>query len=233
MGTLFVISTPIGNLEDITIRSISTVFSVDLLLCEDTRRTGQLLQQLKERYPSLVHTEKETVYMSYYDEVEDKKIPEIVALLLQDKNIGIVSDNGMPAISDPGFRLIRACRERNIPVTVLPGPNAAVTALVSSGLPTNSFFFSGFLPDKEQLREKKLLYIKDHMSGVTAIWYCAPHKLIATLASFISIFGKEQTIVIIKELTKVHEHMWKGTLEESLEYASNQKGEFVLLMHIL
>jgi 16S rRNA (cytidine1402-2'-O)-methyltransferase len=231
MGTLFVIPTPIGNLADITVRSISTLFNVDILLCEDTRRTGQLLQQLRERYSSFIKADKKVEYMSYYDEIEDKRIPEIVALLQQGKHIGIVSDNGTPAISDPGFRLIRACRERNIAVTVLPGPNAAVTALVSSGLPTNSFYFSGFLPDTKTFREKKLIYIKEHMQSTTIIWYCAPHKLKQTLDSIIAIFGKQQEIVIVKELTKIYEKVWKGNVKESLDYIVNQKGEFILLLY--
>jgi 16S rRNA (cytidine1402-2'-O)-methyltransferase len=189
-GTLSIISTPIGNLEDITIRAILTLFRVDILLCEDTRRTGQLLKELKTRYTSLLdeHVSSPTL-VSYYDEIEQKRLPEIIELLNTGKHVGLVSDNGTPAISDPGFRIIREALKRSISVTSIPGANAAVTALTSSGFPTDSFLFIGFLPEKESQRIKRLTELTLLPFSTTIISYCSPHKLQQTLTDIQQVYG--------------------------------------------
>lgn len=227
-GELYIISTPIGNLDDITIRSIATLFRIDILLCEDTRRTGQLLKELKNRYPNLAQGQTPQL-MSYYDEIEHLKIPEIINALQEGNIIGLVSDNGTPTISDPGFKLIRESKKRNIKVTSIPGANAALTALTTSGLPTDSYLFIGFLPEKESQRMKKLQELKDLTLQPTIISYCAPHKLHTTLTDMQRVYGDNQTITIARELTKIHEQVWNGTVKEAIILFNQPKGEFVLL----
>jgi len=229
---LTLISTPIGNLEDMSIRGIKTLFAVDILLCEDTRRTGMLLQEIGKRFGdiALQDAQKTPKLVSFYDEIEFKKLPEIIAWLEEGKSVGLVSDNGMPGISDPGFTLVREARKRNIDVSVIPGANAALTALVGSGLPTNTFTFLGFLPEKEGARNAMLQKIRDasRVLPATSILYCAPHKLAQTLQSLRDVLG-DVPIVIARELTKVHEEYWTGTVTSAQTYFSDPKGEIVLL----
>ena len=206
--SLFIVSTPIGNLEDITLRAIRILTSVDTILCEDTRRTGLLLQHLHIKKPLI----------PYYEEIEDRKIPEIIALL-QHKSIALVSDAGTPLISDPGFKLVRECIQRGIKVESIPGPSAAIAALTSSGLPPDKFIFLGFV------NKKNFPSVKP---GVTAIFYAAPHKLVQNLKDLGAAFGDIE-IVVCRELTKVHEEIWKGAISQALSHFSHPKGEFVLL----
>lgn len=212
MGILYIVATPIGNLEDITYRAVATLSSVDLILCEDTRHTGILMQKLHITTP----------LQAYYDEIEDKKIPEIVALLQEGKKIALVSDAGTPLISDPGFRLVRECIKRDIAVVSIPGASAVLAALTSSGLPPDKFIFLGFV------QSKNFIYVQ---AGITAIFYAAPHKLLGNLADLKEKFG-DIHIVIARELTKIHEEVWRGTISAAQEHFTSPQGEFVLLLNI-
>lgn len=212
MGILYIVSTPIGNLEDITARAAKILASVDLVLCEDTRHTGLLLQKLAIQVK----------LMPYHDETEDKRIPEVIEFLLQGKNIALVSDAGTPLISDPGFRIVRECIKRKIKVESIPGPSAILAALTSSGLPSDKFIFLGFVDSKN---------FKCVQPGVTAIFYAAPHKLLGNLDDLKEKFGDIE-IVIARELTKVHEEIWRGTVSQALAYFSDPKGEMVILFSL-
>lgn len=233
MNKLFIVSTPIGNLEDITIRAIKTLFSVDVILCEDTRHTGNLLNELRKRYPTLV-TDKKPELIAYYDEIEDKKIPEVIDALTQGRTIALVSDAGTPLISDPGFRLVRECIKRNIKVESMPGASAILTALTSSGLPSDKFFFVGYLPEKQGQRMKLLkdLGEMNKLVASTYIAYCAPHKLEQTLIDMKEALG-EIDLAVARELTKIHEEVWKGTVTQALDHFQNPQGEFVLLFNLV
>src|SRR3989344_8750759 len=156
MGTLYVVSTPIGNLEDITIRAIKTLFVVDVIACEDSRHTGLLLQELKKRHPELTVQEKKPQLIPYHEHNEMQETPRLVGLLEEDKTIALVSDAGTLLVSDPGFLLIKECRKRNIPIIPIPGPSSVITALSVSGLPTDNFWFVGYLPKKQGRRTKFL-----------------------------------------------------------------------------
>lgn len=242
MGTLFVVSTPIGNLEDITLRAIKTLFSVGLIACEDTRRTGLLLSELKKRYslregsdtstqinvevsdpsdpqPSLIH---------FDDHTEHQKAPEIIQMLEDGKNIALVSDAGTPLISDPGFLLVREAIKHGIKVVSIPGPSAVLAALTSSGLPANKFLFLGYPPEKQSHRLK---LFRSLPKDTTIIFYCAPHKLIQTLEDLKQTLGNIE-IVVARELTKIHEEVVKLKLSESISKFSNPKGEFVILLKL-
>lgn len=223
-ATLYIVATPIGNLQDITLRAIDVLKSVNYIACEDTRRTGILLKSLRiDHRPMLI---------SYYDEVEDARNPNILNLLNNGQDIALVSDSGTPAISDPGFRLVRKCLEEGIGVFSIPGPNAGVSALVSSGLPTDKFLFLGFLPKKEGHRNKSLKNIKEANKDLesTVIIYEAPHRLVKSLKSIQEVFGNIQ-IVLMRELTKIHEERISESIDNLIEIYSkkNPKGEFVIL----
>ncbi len=232
MNTLSIVSTPIGNLEDITIRAMKVLFSVDVILCEDTRHTGNLLNELRKRYPALT-TDHKPMLVAYYDEIEDKKIPEVIGMLEEGRSLALVSDAGTPLISDPGFRLVRECIKRNIKVESVPGPSAILTALTSSGLPSDKFFFVGYLPEKQGQRIKLLQDLQEVNTRVasTYIAYCAPHKLEQTLVDMKETLGDIE-ITVARELTKMHEEMWKGTVMQSMEHFTDPQGEFVLLFHL-
>jgi len=159
--------------------------------------------------------------LPYYEEIEDKRIPEVIEFLEQGKNLALVSDAGTPLISDPGFRLVRECIGRNIKVESIPGPSAILAALTSSGLPTDKFIFLGFVSPKN---------FKCVQHGVTAIFYAAPHKLLQNLKDIQAKFG-DIDIVVARKLTKIHEEVWRGKISEALEYFKNPQGEFVLLIH--
>jgi 16S rRNA (cytidine1402-2'-O)-methyltransferase len=229
MGKLYIVSTPIGNLEDITLRAIKTLFSSDLILCEDTRHTDLLLHELKSRYVTMFrYMITKPNLMSYYDEIEDKRIPEVIELLGQGKNIALVSDAGTPLISDPGFRLVRECLKRGIAVESIPGPSAVLAALTSSGLPPDRFLFLGYPPEKQSARLK---LFKELKPNITTIFYCAPHKFLSTIDDLRSVFG-DIDIVIARELTKVHEEVWRGKLSDAMLKFAKIKGELVVLCSI-
>lgn len=238
MGTLCIVSTPIGNLDDITIRAIKTLFSADAILCEDTRRTGLLVLELIKRYGEQFDTDVawKPTFIPYYDEIEDKRLPEIIQRLLSEETLALVSDAGTPLISDPGFKLVRECIKRGIKVESVPGSSAVLAALTSSGLPTDKFFFLGYPPEQQSTRRS---LFQDMLSGSrtskqihpTYIFYCAPHKLSQTLEDMRSAFGDIE-IVVARELTKVHEEIWRGTVSQALTHFSRPKGEFVLLFRL-
>lgn len=238
MGKLSIVSTPIGNLDDITIRAIKTLSAADIILCEDTRRTGLLLQHLKNTYLSnnSAAADKLHRFIRFDDHTENTLLPEIVNGLERDHSVALVSDAGTPLISDPGFRLVRECVKRGIKVESVPGPSAFLAALTSSGLPTDKFFFLGYPPEKQSTRRS---LFNDVLScsrtskqiHPTYIFYCAPHKLAQTLEDIKEVFG-DIPITIARELTKVHEQTWKGTVSQAMSSFSVPKGEFVLLFRL-
>lgn len=216
-GQLFIIPTPIGNLQDITLRAINTLKSVDLILAEDTRTTIFLLK----------HLEIEKPLKSYHQHNEHKILEELIVHLLSGKNIGLVSDAGTPGISDPGFLLIREVIKNNIRVTTLPGATAFVPALVNSGLPCNEFSFYGFLPQKKGRQTKlKLLALEEK----TFILYESPFRLIKLLEELKEHLGGDRMASVSRELSKLYEETQRGTLNELLFYFNSKtvKGEIVV-----
>ncbi len=219
-GTLYLVATPIGNLADITHRALQILRDVAMIACEDTRHTRKLLQ----------HYSIETKTVSYHEHNEQQRALELVELLKQGSDVAVVSDAGTPAISDPGFRLVRAAIENEIPVVPVPGPSALIAALIAAGLPTDEFFFGGFLPARSTARRSRL----DELRSVpgTLIFYEAPHRLAASLRDAYEVLG-EREAVVARELTKLHEEMRRGRLSELAEhYAKTEqpRGEIVLLI---
>lgn len=236
MGTLYIVATPIGNLEDITIRAIKTILTVPVIACEDTRRTGQLLKHLRDQYSSMVQTIEpfKQKLISYYDEVEENKAPGIIQLLGDGNDVALVSDAGTPLISDPGFRLVRACKEKHIPVVPIPGPSSVITALSASGLPPDQFLFLGYLPKKETKRKTLLSTIKSLWANSealtpTVILFVPSHDYQQTLADIRDVLG-DCTVVRAKELTKVHEAVEAFTLQEVIAENHTPHGEYILLL---
>ena len=221
-GTLYIVSTPIGNLEDITLRALRTLRAVDYIIAEDTRATGKLLARYRVVTP---------FYTSYYQGVEKERIAPVIALLEEGKDLALVSDAGTPLVSDPGYPLVRAAVERGIRVVPVPGPCAALAALVASGLPTDRFSFEGMLPRKEGERRARLNELRDEKR--TIIIYESPHRIGSTLA-LLSEIVPDREIVIARELTKLHEEFLRGTPKELLHILEAQsektKGEFVLVI---
>jgi 16S rRNA (cytidine1402-2'-O)-methyltransferase len=219
-GTLYIVPTPIGNLADITHRALQTLKDVDLIAAEDTRHTHKLLQ----------HYGITTKAISYHEHNEQERSAELLNRLKEGSDIAIVSDAGTPAINDPGFRLVSLALKNDIQVISLPGPSAFVTALVASGLPTDEFFFGGFLPARAAARRARLLEL-GAVPG-TLIFYEAPHRLPATLKDASQLLGPRNAVVA-RELTKIHEELRRGTLNELAEHYSgsqNVRGEIVLLI---
>ena len=216
---LYLVPTPIGNLEDITLRAIKVLKEVDLILAEDTRTSGKLLK----------HFQINTPMQSHHMHNEQKSIDLIVQKLQRGKNIALISDAGTPAISDPGFLISRACVQNNIPIECLPGATAFVPALVNSGLPNDRFVFEGFLPLKKG-RQTRLKELGEERR--TMIFYESPHKLLKTLQQFAEYFGQDRQASISRELTKLFEETKRGTLSELIQHFSGHapKGEFVLIV---
>ena len=219
MGKLFLVPTPIGNLEDMTLRAISVLREVDLVLAEDTRTSGKLLK----------HFEIETSLQSHHMHNEHKTLDGIVNRLKGGSKIALISDAGTPAISDPGFLLTRACIEHNIDVECLPGATAFVPALVNSGLPNDRFVFEGFLPVKKG-RQTRLHELANETR--TMVFYESPHKLLKTLNNFKEYFGEERPLSVSRELTKLYEETIRGSVKEVLEHFESNapKGEFVIVV---
>lgn len=236
MGILFVIATPIGNLQDITIRGIKTLFEVDTLICEDTRKAGLLLQNLEPTYHDLIHNGhhaiKKPKFLSYFEQNELRRIPEIVSLLESGQHMALISDAGTPLVSDPGYKLVREVIRHSIPVETIPGASAVITALVASGLPTDKFTFLGYPPHKSGHRIKMYENIKKSQEIIktTTILYEAPHKLIKTLEELHTVFG-DIDITVARELTKLHEEIRREKISMSLEHFKKTppRGEIVLL----
>jgi 16S rRNA (cytidine1402-2'-O)-methyltransferase len=219
MSKLYIVPTPIGNLEDMTFRAIRILKEVDLILAEDTRTSGKLLK----------HFEIGTHMHSHHMHNEHKTIENLISRLKSGENIALISDAGTPAISDPGFLLTRACVENKIEVECLPGATAFVPALVNSGLPNDKFVFEGFLPDKKGRQTRYLALAEDTR---TLILYVSPHKLLKTLTEFITYFGEERPICVCRELSKLHEENVRGSVREVLTHFENKppKGEIVVVV---
>ena len=219
-GTLYLVATPIGNLADITHRALQVLKDVDLIACEDTRHTHKLLQ----------HYGIATKTISYHEHNEQQRAPEMIDLLKQGGDIAVVSDAGTPSISDPGFRLVRAAIESDVAVVPVPGPSALISALIAAGLPTDEFFFAGFLPSRSNARRARLNELRS-VPG-TLIFYEAPHRLARTLKDAYEVLG-EREAVVARELTKLHEEIRRERLSElAKHYADeeNPRGEIVVLI---
>ena len=218
MSKLFIIPTPIGNLGDITFRAIDTLKSVDLILAEDTRTSLKLLR----------HYNIENNVESYHMYNEHKKLISIIEKLNSGFEIALISDAGTPGISDPGFLLVRECIKNNIMIECLPGPTALIPALVNSGLPSDRFLFEGFLPVKKG-RTKRLKQLSGE--NKTIIFYESPHRILKTLNDLSSYYSKDSYVSISRELTKIHEETFRGTINDSIEHFEKKKpkGEFVIV----
>jgi 16S rRNA (cytidine1402-2'-O)-methyltransferase len=219
-GILYIVATPIGNLEDITLRAIRVLKEADLIAAEDTRHTKHLL----DRY------QIETQCTSYHDHNKEEKAPILVSRMLEGRNVALVSDAGTPGISDPGYFLINLAIDQKIVVVPIPGATAAIAALSASGMPTDRFIFEGFLPPKHMARLKRLQeLVKEER---TLIFYEAPHMIVRTVQDMLEVFG-ERRAVVTRELTKIYEETLRGTLSEILQHlqAGAIKGEFTIVLH--
>ncbi|MDR9455817.1 MAG: 16S rRNA (cytidine(1402)-2'-O)-methyltransferase [Salegentibacter sp.] len=219
MGKLYLVPTPIGNLEDITFRAVRILKEVDLILAEDTRNSGKLLK----------HFEIKTHMQSHHMHNEHKTVEGIVQRIKNGDTIALISDAGTPAISDPGFLLTRACVEAGVEVDCLPGATAFVPALVNSGFPNDKFIFEGFLPVKKG-RQTRLKFLAEESR--TMIFYESPHKLLKTLQHFVEYFGPERPVSVSREITKLHEETIRGTASEVIQHYTQKppKGEIVIVV---
>ena len=220
MAKLYVVPTPIGNLDDITIRAIKTLESVDIILCEDTRRSKKLLN----------HIGVKSNLKSHHKFNEHKELEKVVEKISLGNNVALITDAGTPGISDPGFLIIRTCIAKKIKVECLPGPTALIPGIVLSGLPMEKFIFEGFLPLKKG-RSSRLKVLSSE--NRTMIFYESPHRLIKTLNDFQSTFGAERKISVSRELTKIYEETKRGSLKEIIKIFENKKpkGEFVIVVN--
>lgn len=218
-GCLYLVATPIGNLEDITLRAIRVLKEADLIACEDTRQTQKLLQHFS------IHKEM----VSYHSHNELTRAPELVIQLEQGAQVALVSDAGTPVVSDPGHRLVVLCLRHHIPVVPIPGPSALVAALAASGLPSDEFLFVGFLPSRAGARRKKLDALKSEPRAI--ILYEAPHRLADTLSDAADLLGSRHAVVA-REVTKIHEEFLRGTLPELRDAAKERapRGEITLII---
>jgi 16S rRNA (cytidine1402-2'-O)-methyltransferase len=214
---LFIVPTPIGNMQDITLRAIETLKNSDLILAEDTRHAKKLLSEYKVQ----------TKVNSYHLNNEHKKVNDYIKLMTSGKKISLITDAGTPCISDPGFLLVREAIKKDIIITCLPGPTALIPALVLSGLSSESFIFEGFLPRKKG-RKTKLLEISQNTR--TTIIYESPYRVVKTLIDFIEYFGEDRQISLSRELSKIYEETFRGSISEAIKYFSDKKikGEFVI-----
>ncbi|MBW4542616.1 MAG: 16S rRNA (cytidine(1402)-2'-O)-methyltransferase [Myxacorys chilensis ATA2-1-KO14] len=219
-GTLYIVGTPIGNLEDMTFRAVRVLQTVDLIAAEDTRHTGKLLHHFQIKTPQI----------SYHDHNRMTRTPELVDRLQQGTLIALVTDAGMPGISDPGYELVKACADAGVLVIPIPGASAAITALSASGLPSDRFAFEGFLPAKEKERRAQLDVLRSDPR--TLIFYEAPHRVLKTLQDMAEVIGHDRDITIARELTKLHEEFWRGTVGEAIVKISDRdpQGEFTLIL---
>ncbi len=219
-GTLYLIGTPIGNLSDFSPRAVETLSSVDFIAAEDTRVTLKLLNHFDIHKP----------LVSYYEHNKYASGEKIVQRILAGESCGLVTDAGMPAVSDPGEDIVRMCMDHGIPVTTIPGPTALITALVLSGLPTGRFCFEGFLSTNNKSRREHLEELQNEAR--TMIFYEAPHKLRKTLSDLNDAFGGERRITLCRELTKLHEEILPFSLSEAVQYYTEHdpKGEYVLIL---
>jgi len=222
---LYLVATPIGNLEDITLRALRVLRSVDRIACEDTRQTAKLLGHFGIRTPTV----------SYHAHNENSRADELVEALKSGGRIAVVSDAGMPGIADPGATIAAAAIAAGVAVYPVPGANAALSALIASGLNAESFAFYGFLPSKEGARRTTLEALRAQQSRTTAIFYETPHRILDALADVVAVFGPQQRIALARELTKLHEEFLRGTAGEVLATLSGRpsvRGEMVLLLEL-
>ncbi len=219
-GVLYIVGTPIGNLEDMTFRGVRILQSVDFIAAEDTRHTGKLLK----------HFQVSTPQISYHEHNRNSRIPELLKQLHEGKAIALVSDAGMPGISDPGYELVKACAEARITVIPIPGAVAAITALSASGISTEKFVFEGFLNAKAKQRRSHLEFLKSEER--TLIFYESPHRLRSTLQDMKDIFGDDRQIVLGRELTKMYEEFWRGNIADACCYYESKVpvGEYTLVV---
>ncbi|GGC00094.1 16S rRNA (cytidine(1402)-2'-O)-methyltransferase [Dyadobacter sediminis] len=216
---LYIVPTPIGNLEDITLRAVHVLKSVDVVLAEDTRTSGTLLKHLGISKP--MH--------SYHIHNEHQTVMRVTERILKGETMALISDAGTPAVSDPGFLLVRECIKQGVTVECLPGPTAFVPALVNSGLPSDRFTFEGFLPHKKGRQTRLQNLVQEER---TMVFYESPHRLVKALQQFAEYFGKERQVSVSRELTKIYEENVRGTLEEVIAYFSEKtvKGEIVIVL---
>lgn len=218
-GTLFVVPTPIGNLEDITLRAITVLQQVDVVAAEDTRHSGQLLAHFQIKKP----------FLSYQEHNEQQRIPQIIQLLTEGQSVALISDAGMPSLSDPGFKLIRQAIAEGLPVDVLPGASAITVAIVGAGLPTDKFYFGGFLPRTKGKRQQLFQSLVDIPASL--IFFESPHRIASALVDASEVLGN-RPVVVARELTKLHQQYDRGSLTQlSQNYAKKTaKGEIVLII---
>jgi len=219
-GTLYVVATPIGNLDDITYRAVKVLGEVDLVAAEDTRHSRKLLDRFGIRKPLL----------SYHDHNERQRYEEILERLRSGENVALISDAGTPCIADPGYRLIASCRTAGVPVVPIPGASAMVAALSASGVATDRFTFEGYLPSRAKARADLLKRLTGEQR--TLVFYETPHRLVAALNDLMQVFGKERYLVVARELTKMHEEFFHGTVDGAIAHFSRKpvKGEIVLIL---
>ena len=218
VGTLYLVATPIGNLEDITFRAVRILQEADLIAAEDTRHTGKLLH----------HFQIETPQLSYHEHNSQRRIPQLIEKLQTGQTIALVSDAGMPGISDPGYELVCACAEAGIVVSPIPGPAAVVSAIAASALPSDCFTFEGFLPVKGKARGERLAQLA--IEPRTMVLYESPHRLLKTLTDLQTHLGGERRVTLARELTKRYEEFWRGTVKDAIEHftTTEPRGEFTV-----
>jgi 16S rRNA (cytidine1402-2'-O)-methyltransferase len=218
--TLYVVGTPIGNLEDLTFRAVQVLQQVDAIAAEDTRHTGKLLHHLQISTPQI----------SYHEHNRTSRLPELLNRLQQGQAIALVTDAGTPGISDPGYELVTACVEVGIPVVPIPGVSAVITALSACGLPTDRFVFEGFLPARSQERRDCLEVLQTEQR--TLVFYESPHRLRSMLQDVADLLGGDRSLTLARELTKLHEEFWRGTVSDAIVYYTNHEpqGEFTIVV---
>ena len=218
--TLYLVGTPIGNLGDMTMRGLEVLKGVDTIAAEDTRHTGKLLHHFQIKTPQI----------SYHQHNEQQRIPDLIDRLQSGKSIALVTDAGMPGISDPGYLLVAACVAAGIRIIPIPGVTAVITAVSASGLPSDRFVFEGFLPAKGQERKDRLQSVEG--DARTLVFYESPHRLRQTLADFAQTFGVDRQIVLGRELTKLHEEFWRGNIAEAIAHYTNTEpqGEYSIVL---
>ncbi|MGB5961882.1 MAG: 16S rRNA (cytidine(1402)-2'-O)-methyltransferase [Coleofasciculaceae cyanobacterium] len=219
MGTLYIVGTPIGNLEDMTFRAVKILQSVDAIAAEDTRHTGKLLQHFQIKTPQI----------SYHEHNRSQRLPELLEQL-SEGTIALVTDAGIPGISDPGYELVKACIDAGIKVIPIPGASASLTALSAAGLPTDRFVFEGFLPASGKERQQRLESLPSEAR--TLIFYESPHRLRVSLRDLATFLGNDRQIVVARELTKLYEEFWRGTIEQAIAHytQTEPRGEFTLVV---
>ncbi|MGB3670754.1 MAG: 16S rRNA (cytidine(1402)-2'-O)-methyltransferase [Phormidesmis sp.] len=219
-STLYLVGTPIGNLEDMTFRAVRVLQQASVIAAEDTRHTGKLLH----------HFQITTPQISYHDHNSQQRIPQLIKRLQAGEAIALVTDAGMPGISDPGYELVRACIEAQLAVVPIPGPSAVVTAVTAAGLPCDRFTFEGFLPVKGKSRTARIAALNSEPR--TAVFYESPHRILKTLTELEAVLGPDRPVAIARELTKRYEEFWRGSLAAAIAHytATVPKGEFTLLI---